>query len=624
MAVMDSPSVGDATQRLKALIKQARNIKNSSNSIDPPLPTGEFSGSSGLPPNEISEKTHFGAVEIAAKRLFQEQIAKLNILNNEFGDVWNLFDILQILGDQGKHMPKPYLHPANNKATEQCEPVLLWYLIEELLDSQCLEGCRVVFDYLESRRERLVAKNFAKVSLVILRSCNELLRRLSRAEDSVFCGRVLIYVFQSFPLGDRSSVNRHGDYNIDNITAFDQLPSANLDESTKDVKMGDADADADADAAAESTKEVQEIPNPSKSKPMDFDQLYPVFWGLQKTLANPPRMFEPELLAEFKKNFEATLQKFNSVAKVAATPVVEHGRGVKRTADEAELEDFGNNFNPKYLTSRELFELELSDLSFQRHILVQVTILLDFLLSFTEKAKKKFPSRTHQKIQFTLSEEDTEWALQTKKDISASLREAADGPAFARVVETVLSRDKNWVRWKDSNCPDISRPPVTPETYLHAANGAKAVCSWKRLRSNPMGALDLTFLTDSKEARAEDTLSSPARYALPTAQTLVDRVANAELDLEMAMDEAETQRLKEEQASYTWRALRVVAATKLNLFEKLNSQPLVNLFKDGGVEHGPNDNNENDQETEGVGGSPVADMAENGAAQAEVPPEPSK
>lgn len=36
---------------------------------------------------------------------------------------------------------------------EQCEPGLIFWLIEELLDSQTIEGCRKVFDYLESRRE---------------------------------------------------------------------------------------------------------------------------------------------------------------------------------------------------------------------------------------------------------------------------------------------------------------------------------------------------------------------------------------------------------------------------------------------------------------------------------------
>ena len=37
---------------------------------------------------------------------------------------------------------------------EQCEPGLIFWLIEELLYSQTIDGCRKVFDYLESRRER--------------------------------------------------------------------------------------------------------------------------------------------------------------------------------------------------------------------------------------------------------------------------------------------------------------------------------------------------------------------------------------------------------------------------------------------------------------------------------------
>lgn len=43
---------------------------------------------------------------------------------------------------------------------DQCESVLLWYLIEDLLESQSIEGCRSMFDYLESRRERLIAVCF--------------------------------------------------------------------------------------------------------------------------------------------------------------------------------------------------------------------------------------------------------------------------------------------------------------------------------------------------------------------------------------------------------------------------------------------------------------------------------
>lgn len=42
-------------------------------------------------------------------------------------------------------------------ASEQCEPGLVFWLVEELLDSQTIDGCRSVFDYLDSRRERITA-----------------------------------------------------------------------------------------------------------------------------------------------------------------------------------------------------------------------------------------------------------------------------------------------------------------------------------------------------------------------------------------------------------------------------------------------------------------------------------
>lgn len=47
----------------------------------------------------------------------------------------------------------------------------------------------------------------------------------------------------------------------------------------------------------------------------------------------------------------------------------------------------------------------MSDLAFQRHILVQALILIDFMLSLTEDAKKKLANITTQKAlqyEFTL------------------------------------------------------------------------------------------------------------------------------------------------------------------------------------------------------------------------------
>jgi THO complex subunit 1 len=83
-----------------------------------------------------------------------------------------------------------------------------------------------------------------------------------------------------------------------------------------------------------------------------------------------------------------------------------------------------------------------------------------------------------------------------KLDIYAALKKAPDGNHFARVVATVVSRDKNWVQWKEENCPEISRAAVAPEVFVQARDGVKAASQWKRLRATPMGSLDLAFLSD--------------------------------------------------------------------------------------------------------------------------------
>jgi THO complex subunit 1 len=105
----------------------------------------------------------------------------------------------------------------------------------------------------------------------------------------------------------------------------------------------------------------------------------------------------------------------------------------------------------------------------------------------------------------------TEWATKMKNDIYAALRDGPDGKAFARVVETVLSRDKNWVRWKEENCPEILRQPVAPDVFMQATDGARAACAWKRIRATPLGSLDLTFLSDSDHSNGVAKLQDSAR-----------------------------------------------------------------------------------------------------------------
>lgn len=198
--------------------------------------------------------------------------------------------------------------------------------------------------------------------MVILRCCNELLRRLSRAEDAVFCGRVFIFLFQSFPLGDKSSVNTKGDFNVENVTTFDETPTEPQTlETSPEAPEAPVPEGQDSDPAATATPTIVES-EPAKDSSLaalHTNALYPIFWKLQEVFSNPPLIFDTTKFNEFKNGLDVTLAKFKAVPTVIQTAVTEQSR--KRKAGDMENgETLSSNFNPKYLTSRELFNLEVS------------------------------------------------------------------------------------------------------------------------------------------------------------------------------------------------------------------------------------------------------------------------
>jgi len=262
--------------------------------------------------------------------------------------LWDLLDVISVLSDE-----------------EKCEPALLFWLVEELLDSQTIAGCRKVFDYLESRRERITAKHFGSKNLVILRSCNELLRRLSRADDTAFCGRVFIFMFQSFPLGDKSSVNLRGEYHTENVTTFD------IPETNPESMEVDSGTNGSAEPAKESTdgnvNKPVEVSNSSgkgvtfsKSEPpMSAVDLYPIFWSMQQYFNQPKKLFDTANLTTFKSGLDAIMTTFRSVP-IEVRTAKSADESKKETKRRRSDDDLANSFNPKYLTSIDLFELEAS------------------------------------------------------------------------------------------------------------------------------------------------------------------------------------------------------------------------------------------------------------------------
>ena len=110
-----------------------------------------------------------------------------------------------------------------------------------------------------------------------------------------------------------------------------------------------------------------------------------------------------------------------------------------------------------------------------------------------------------------LNSGQAKWATDTRKGIEEYLQQGTGGKFYYRMVDTVLSRDKNWIRWKAEGCPPIERPPVSVTDYLEARERATKIYSNKRLRSSPMGALDLKFLSDDD---ALERLKEPERWVV--------------------------------------------------------------------------------------------------------------
>lgn len=103
-----------------------------------------------------------------------------------------------------------------------------------------------------------------------------------------------------------------------------------------------------------------------------------------------------------------------------------------------------------------------------------------------------------------------EWAQNTRNAIATYLQEGPEGKFYYRMVDTVLARDKNWVRWKMENCPEIARAPLSVQNFRDARSGAYKI-STKRRREDPKGSSNLAFLSDTENINGLERLKDSKR-----------------------------------------------------------------------------------------------------------------
>jgi len=103
--------------------------------------------------------------------------------------------------------------------------------MEEFVDCTVIEIGKLIFEYLQSRSARLVQgfNPSRGKGPILLRTTNELKRRLSRETDAAFIGRIMIFISLLLPPWERSGVNLRGNYNIESITKYEDEDENKMD-----------------------------------------------------------------------------------------------------------------------------------------------------------------------------------------------------------------------------------------------------------------------------------------------------------------------------------------------------------------------------------------------------------
>ncbi|KAI8815423.1 THO complex, subunit THOC1 [Cladochytrium replicatum] len=398
--------------------------------------------------------------------------------------------------------------------------------------------------------------------LVLLRFCNELLRRLSKTKDTATSGQILIFLANVFPLSERSGVNLRGDFNVDNVTFFDTV-----DESDQ--------MEADGTEASTARKEAA---------------FYEKLWSLQPFFSNPPSLAPSSNFERFKEAVVSAVARFESLEverlesmaksksavdskrKTPATPAkaVALRRHVGKTTKK-----YAQYFFPKYLTSRNLFNLELLDVSFRRQILIQILVMVQFLIGQSAKEKEKLGT-TDQNINksvqfvFTLSADQEKWCMEIRSRVMKMVERSYKGKMFFKTLYTIFSHEKNWIKWKHESCQSFERPSVNLVADVKRKKFEPSIIvSQNSSQPRWMGSDHLTKLWNTPQDWKTLLRNKAKKYhntTLDEALKELDEQLNPDLTPADGMEE---QYLLSGDMQFNWRTYRTAMRHHLHLFQKI-------------------------------------------------------
>eukprot|EP00111_Clytia_hemisphaerica_P024541 TCONS_00072358-protein len=319
------------------------------------------------------------------------------------------------------------LHAQQNK----CTSYLPITLMSDIFDALTLTECEKLFNFVEDNVKIWTAEPFFKLGKNhLLRMCNDILRRLSKSLNTIFCGRIQLFLACLFPVEEKSALNIMSQFHTENLTVYKK----NKEEFNMEALLDDNDTDI-----------------PEVASPIDFN-LYYRFWFLQDFFRQPNQCFKPEGWKKFKNYVTEILNVFENY-KIEYNEK-KRSKGGSNAVDDVTFADImstsGNaDYFPKYLTNEKLLDLQINDSNFRRYFLVQILILCQYLTG-----EVKFKTQANYK----LLEKQSLWVHELVDRVYGIINDTPPkGKKFANVVRHVLTREENWISWKNEGCQSFAK-----------------------------------------------------------------------------------------------------------------------------------------------------------------------
>ncbi|KAI1315033.1 hypothetical protein EDD11_001372 [Mortierella claussenii] len=476
--------------------------------------------------------------------------------------------------------------------------------LEEVLEFQTVETSEVIYGYLKQRKERLTGGTnpTQALSLVLLRLSNDLLRRLSKAKNTVFSGRILMLLASVFPIAERSGVNLTGHFNVDNVTLIEghlatNPPGPVSTSSQRGESLFNNGQSMDVDEESSTVKQA-----------LEPETFYTEFWKLQAFFSNPTTVItQPQNMERLQSSMEHALEKISEIAETElkargqradapespddTQPADSHSTekhashsstlSPKRKHVESNGDVAGSTtYYPKFLTSPKLLQLEMSDPYFRKHILVQFLIILQYLEHHTTATQAAYSKITNPNRSFqphwVLEQKDLEWTASIKPGIMKQLKLAGSESGdrnFLTTVQAVLDHDVSWLTWKTEGCNKFERPPLTNDDIQRTNDKRRKLSERLKPFKQKLGCATLSQLWQDVEDQDSGLGSNWTPQTVDEYLSAAPMIAKRDLATRRMQGKPMPSELERKDLEQTrlWKALRLGSENYMHLYGGVTS-----------------------------------------------------